>query len=137
MKLFATLLAVLATLQLCSGWVLKVNGIEQRGGAPIDEIFYSRNAENDCHKFSSTIRKKGIHDFRFCTIQAYGCEIAFYSDTLCGGKNLGSNGGRGYSWKKNPVSKAGSKMSSFRITGCRENPLGGWAQWDTFQIKDC
>ncbi|RDL41798.1 uncharacterized protein BP5553_01777 [Venustampulla echinocandica] len=136
MRLLATLLAVLATLQLCSAWVLEVNGKELRAGSPISETFSSRQAENGCHDIASTITKKGVNDFRFCTIQMFGCQISFYSEALCAGANLGHSGGRGYSWRKNPVSPAGSKMGSFRITGCHS--LGGeWGTWDTFRTKEC
>ncbi|KAB8228022.1 uncharacterized protein BDW43DRAFT_316327 [Aspergillus alliaceus] len=133
----ATVLAA-ATVPLSNAWVLQVNGNEVNAGNPVTETFYSREAENGCHEISSEIQRKGVHDFHFCTVQMYGCEIKFFDDIGCKGKGLGQNGGRGYSWKKYPVSKEGSKMKSFRITGCRADiPVLENVKFDTFRIKEC
>ncbi|KAF7595946.1 hypothetical protein BBP40_004092 [Aspergillus hancockii] len=139
MKLLSTAaILVTAALPLSSAWVLKINGNEEKGGAPVTETFYSRAAENGCHEISTNIQKKGVHDFRFCTIQMYGCEIKFFDDIGCKGEGLGQNGGRGYSWRKYPVSEKGSKMKSFRITGCRADaPILENIKFDTFRIADC
>ncbi|KAK7178239.1 hypothetical protein PSPO01_15707 [Paraphaeosphaeria sporulosa] len=135
MKLLATVFGLAAFLHLSHGWVFEVTA---NGKFPKSETFYSREANNGCHEISTTIQKKGVHDFEFCTIQMYGCQISFYSDVGCKGENLGHSGGRGYSWKKNPVSKKGSKMKSFRITGCHADiPILDKVKFDTFRIVDC
>ncbi|KAA8651256.1 hypothetical protein EYZ11_006500 [Aspergillus tanneri] len=139
MKFFSTV-AILATalLPVSNAWVLQVNGNGERNGSPLTETFSSRSAENNCHDISTTIQKKGVHDFKFCTIQMYGCEIKFFDGVACKGEGLGHSGGRGYSWTKYPVSKKGSTMKSFRITGCRADlPVLEKFKFDTFRIADC
>ncbi|KAH8724029.1 hypothetical protein GQ44DRAFT_296735 [Phaeosphaeriaceae sp. PMI808] len=136
MKLLATVFGLATLLHLSHAWVMEVTA---NGKSPKSETFYSREAANGCHEISTAIQRKGVHDFEFCTIQMYGCQISFYSDVGCKGDNLGHSGGRGYSWKKYPVSKEGSKMKSFRITGCHADdiPILSKVKFDTFRIVDC
>ncbi|KAK9312795.1 hypothetical protein V1522DRAFT_395680 [Lipomyces starkeyi] len=137
MKLFRDFLTLVTLLGISHRWVLEVHGNLIQGYDYATETFYSKEAENGCHEFSNKFKEKGVHDFTFCTMQYYVCQLSFYSDIGCKGDNLGHTGGRGYSWSKDPVSKAGSKMKSFRMTGCVLGDLPGPFKLDTWRVVDC
>lgn len=139
MKLLSCLLLLVAYLQLSEAWVIRLQGNKKhKDKTPVTETFFSREAKNDCHTLSDSLTSKGVLSFHFCTIQMYGCEIAFFDKQFCLGDRIGHSGGRGYSWQKYPVSKKGSKMKSFRISGCRADIPGvEKGKFDTFRIADC
>ena len=140
MKLLSVLILLVAYLQVSSAWVLQVTGKKEKAKlVPYKENFHSRKAENGCYNFSEDITDKGVASFRFCTIQMYMCEIKFFSGQYCTGKALGHNGGRGYSWHKSRVSDKGSKMKSFRISGCILDDIPGLShgKFDKWVLRDC
>lgn len=140
MKLLSVLILLVAYLQLSQAWVLEVHGKKKKkDGTRYSQNFHSRMAKDDCHNFGSRITAKGVDQFRFCTIQMYMCEIQFFDDAFCTGKPLGHNGARGYSWHKAQVSKKGSKMKSFRVSGCMlgKLPIVEYGKMDRWLIRDC
>ncbi|KAL1917077.1 uncharacterized protein VTP21DRAFT_5275 [Calcarisporiella thermophila] len=129
----ALLLLVLAVLSAqVNAWVARFESKDHVS------THFSREAKNDCYDINQEVVDQGVRGFKFCTIQAYQCEIRLFDERACKGHSLGHNGGRGYSWSKYPVSAKGSKMKSFRITGCLGDvPIIGKFKFDKFNIRDC
>ncbi|KAF9974377.1 hypothetical protein BGZ73_002228 [Actinomortierella ambigua] len=88
--------------------------------------FYDLRAGNNCYNLPSDVSGK-VHSFTFCSMAWTRCSITIHSKTGCNGSILGSATAalpRTY-WKKSSTSAAGSKMKSFRISGCKSIPIAG------------
>lgn len=92
--------------------------------------YHSSLGDNDCYNFDDSITSKGVGSFEFCSFVWTRCSVSIHSDIGCRGKKLGSAtaADKGFlwptKWAKNS-SKAGQKMKSFRIQGCKHIPVTG------------
>ncbi|KAF9163927.1 hypothetical protein DFQ27_002697 [Actinomortierella ambigua] len=88
--------------------------------------FYDLRAGNNCFSLPSDVSAK-VHSFKFCSMAWTRCSITIHSNPGCTGSILGSATAAAprAEWHKKTVSSAGSKMKSFRISGCKSIPIAG------------